>query len=245
MRFFSHFRAPQTGAALVSLAALAGAVLFAGCGGGSGSSNASTARIRAFDAIANGGTATISVNGNAIRGSQTFAVGTTYQFLGNGASSAAFSLSANAATTYPAITQTFTVGSFYSLFAVGRADITSATDPRYPSLLVTADNFTNLPLGQAAVRVVQAAPDAGSVDVLVNGAAVTTGAAFKSVSSDVNVSAGTATIQVNKAGTNTILAGPQALPVTGGHVYTVLVLEPTVSPAPAYGIQGLDDTGSQ
>ena len=236
----SFIQFSRTGAAL---AALCGTALLAGCGGGGSSNNiGSSPQIRAVNAISNGGSGTISVNNSVVSGSQGYFGASSYQSLGSPASLVTYSLSAASGITYPSVTANFSVGNFYSVILVGRADITTASDPRYPSVIITSDTFTTLSSGQAALRIVQAAPDAGAVDVLVNNVAAASGAAYKSVSGDIGEGSGNLTVQVNQAGTNTILVSPQTISVTGGHVYTVYVVEPTVTPTPLYGLQQTDDT---
>ena len=134
---------------------VAGAAALSGCGGGGGSNN--NVQIRAVDASANGG-------------GQGFLGVTSYQGQAGGPSSVAFSLSAASGTTYPTLMQNFLAANFYSLVLVGRPDVASPTDPRYPTVIPIQDVFSSSYTSQAAVRLVYAAPDAGPVDVLMNGA---------------------------------------------------------------------------
>lgn len=237
---------PRRDAVLICVTTLCGSALLAGCSG-SGSSLSNTARVRAITAISNGGSATISVNGSAVVGSQNYFGVSAYQSQNTGSASVTFSLSANSGTTYPSLTQTFSSGTFYSLILVGRSDITSPTDPRYPAILPVSDLLTTPSTSQASLRVINAAPDAGNVDVLVNSSAALSAGAYKAVGGYVNEPSGNVNIQVNQAGTNTILVTAQAVSLTSGHAYTVYVLEPTVSTsstAASYGIQESDDTAS-
>ena len=72
-------------------AALIGALLFlAGCSGSS--INGNTARLRALNAIPNGGQATVFVNNGSTNGTQAFLQSTPYLFLNTGLSTFAFSL---------------------------------------------------------------------------------------------------------------------------------------------------------
>lgn len=75
-----------------------------------------------------------------------------------------------------------------------------------------------------AVRVIHASPDAGGVDVLVNGQVVLTNVAFPSGSAYLPLSAGTYQIQVNRTGTQTALLGPVEVTVAAGARTTIAVV---------------------
>jgi Domain of unknown function (DUF4397) len=90
-------------------------------------------------------------------------------------------------------------------------------------LRVLQDDLTTPPAGQARVRVVAAAAQAGTVDVSVaGGPTVATGLPFAATSGYVDVPAGRTSLQVAPAG-----AAATSLPVTvaPGAVYSVLVLD--------------------
>ena len=243
MNHFSH-RAPRWSMALLSLGGFCGTVLLAGCGGSGTGSSSGSSHIRSVNAVSNGGSGTLSVNGTSVAGGQNYFTSSSYQSLGNALSTVTFGLSASPSTVYPPVPDSFLAGSYYSLILVGRADITTATDPRYPSLIVTSDTFTTLSGSEAGLRVIHAAPDAGTINVLVNSALAVSGAAFKSVSGYIGEPSGNVTIQATQASTNAALGSPQTVTLTGGQVYTVYVVEPTVSPAPTYGLQETDDTAA-
>ena len=234
------FLIPRRGTALFASAALGGIALLSGCGGGS--SNSNSAQIRAIDVSADGGTTSVSVNGSQIGGSQGYPGVTSYQGFGGGPASVTFSLSANSGTAYPAISQNFLVSNYYSLVLVGRSDVTTPTDPRYPTVIAIQDVFNSPATSQAAVRLVHAAPDAGPVDVLMNGAVVASGAAYKSVSALFSQPSGNVTIQVNQTGTGTVLVPSQTIGLSSGQVYTLFVVEPTASATPGYSIQQINNT---
>ena len=237
---FSRLPLPRT---YLALPALGAAALLAGCGGGGDTGN-SAVQVRAINASSNGGTATVSVSGNSVGGGQNYFGVSSYQSAGSGALPVSFSLSSSSSISYPAVTQTFSPGSFYSAIVVGRSDITSSTDPRYPSVIVTTDTFNVPSSNQASLRIIHAAPDAGSVDVLVNGTQAAVGDVYKGVGSYISEPSGSVTIQVNQTGTSTALVPSQTISLTAGHVYTIYVVEPTISATPAYGIQETDDTSA-
>ena len=234
---------PRRGTILTAGAILGGIALVSGCGGG-GSGNSNNAQIRTIDASANGGTATISVNGTQLSNKQGYFGVTSYQGQAAGPASVTFSLNASSSTTYPPLTQNFLANDYYSLILVGRSDVTAPTDPRYPAIIAIQEAFNASYTSEAAVRLVYAAPDAGPVDVLMNGSVVASGAAYKSVSGLFSQSSGNVTIQVNQSGTGTVLVPSQTLTLSAGQVYTLFVVEPTVSATPGYSIQEIDDTAS-
>ncbi len=234
----------RPGRALSATSAICGVALLAGCGGSGSGSGGSGAAIRAVNTISNGGTATISAGGKSIASGQSYFSASAYQSVGNGVALLTFSLSGNNNTLFPSATQTLSLGGYYSAILVGRSDITAPTDPRYPTLLATSDSVSTPAAGQASLRVINVAPDAGSIDVLVNGTVLTGGTAYKGVTSYGTAPMGTLSLQVNAAGTTKPLTGVQALNLTAGHVYTIFVVEPTVTPTPVYGLQEADDTAA-
>ncbi len=67
--------------------------------------------------------------------------------------------------------------------------------------LLANDENSPAATGQARLRVIHASPDAGPVDILVNGQVVLSNVAFGSISSYLTLPAGTYKVQVNAAGT--------------------------------------------
>lgn len=97
-------------------------------------------------------------------------------------------------------------------------------------------------------------PDAGPVDVLIGGKvvfpsvvypAIPAGVANQSVAAVTPVTpytaqpSGTLSVQVNAAGTSTVLVPATNVSVGSGGVYTVIVTEPTVTPT--YGLSTESD----
>jgi len=142
---------------------------------------------------------------------------------------------------------------------------TGKPDPRLLQTVLTGDRgaaagysasapYADPPAGAANVRLLNGAADAGTVDVLVNGKVLFPGVAYpalpvRAATADTSapavnpvtlyqvVPAGTLSVQVNAAGTATVLVPPTNVPVSGGKAYTLVVTEPTAAPAaPTYGI---------
>lgn len=254
------------------------AALSAGCGS---SSTSATARIRGADFSVNGGTTGVLVNSTAAGGDLSFGQTSSYNYVGQGVSTFSFTSSGQAATTTVAGTATSTVfppnpklqlnnNSYYTAYLIGRVDVqpltVTKTDPRFLQTVVTGDRgaaaayssgtaYSDPPSGQANIRILNAAPDAGPVDVLIGGKvvfqsvaypAIPAGIAGQSVAAVVPVTpyaaqpSGTLSVQVNAAGTSTVLVPATPLSVGSGGVYTVIVTETAITPTYGLGIEGDD-----
>ncbi len=254
------------------------AALSAGCGSGSTSA---TARIRGADFSVNGATTGVLVNLTAAGGDLTFGQTSPYNYVGQGVSTFSFTSSGPAATTTVAGTATSTVfppnsklqlnnNSYYTAYLIGRVDVqpltTAKTDPRFLQTVVTGDKgaaaayssgatYSDPPAGQANLRILNAAPDAGLVDVLIGGKivfpgvtypAIPAGIANQSVTAAVPVTvyaaqpSGTLSVQVNAAGTSTVLVPATPLAVGSGGVYTVVVTETAITPTYGLGMESDD-----
>ncbi len=259
------------GAALLALSAAG----LAGCGGVGG--NNAAARVRAIDAAVNAGTANILVNGASANGDQQTLTGTEvspYLYIsGDRTSSFSYNSSVTPAANILVPTApnlTLSNGQFYSVFLIGRIDVTPAptapgtkvvNDPRFLQVVVTRDSHDTPASGSALVRVVDAAPDGGAVDVAVGGTVLPSysGLSFQEPTSDflaapyVNVAAGTLSVQVNQTGTTTPLFAPVSVAVSAGKVYTLIITQPTAgttsttaggtTTAPTFGLQTIQDNG--
>lgn len=252
----------------LALAAIAAALAGAGCGS---SSNTDTAHIRAVDVGVNAGNAAVIVNGGAIGGKLTFGQVVAYNFIGQGTSTFGFTTDAplKANITQPASpTLTLNIGSYYTGYLIGRSDVAGKADPRFLQTVIAGDKgaaagysspamYVIPPSGQANIRILNAAPDAGAVDVLVNGntafpavaypafpapsAGSATAPAVNPVTAYQPLPISSLTIQVNAAGTAKVLVPAKTIAVSGGNAYTVVVTEPTLTPAPIFGLQTVSD----
>ncbi|WP_109478720.1 DUF4397 domain-containing protein [Paraburkholderia sp. C35] len=90
-------------------------------------------------------------------------------------------------------------------------------------LLLAVDDTSAPPAGQGRVRVIHAAPDAGPVDILVNGQKVLSNVPFATISSYLALPAGTYNVQVNVAGT-TITAIQANLTLAAGTNYSAVAI---------------------
>lgn len=266
-------------AALLGAGMMLAALLSAGCGS---SGSDPTARLRGVDLSPNAGTAGVLGNSYALGGDLSFGQGSgSYLFAGQGISTFAFTTSvgtpSGATTTYPVSpTLQLNNNSFYTAYLIGLAALPDVKpgkpDLRLLQTVVTGDRgaaagytasspYSDPPSGQSNVRILNAAPDAGPVNVLINGKPVftgvaypafptrvattdTTGAAVTPVTLYQAVPSGTLSIQVNTtgaatAGAATVLVPATNVSVSGGKAYTVVVTEPTTTPT--YGLYTSSD----
>ena len=260
-------RIQQRRCAGVALTVIVAVLAGTGCGS---SSNTDSAHIRAVNFSANAGNAAVTVNGGAIGGNLTFGQTADYNFIGQGSSTFAFTTDAKLLPllVFPASpTLTLKTGSFYTGYLLGRSDVAGKADPRFLQTVVTgargaAANYSAAvpysapPSGSANVRILNAAPDAPSIDVLVNGklayaavayppyptvAADTTVSSVNPVTAYAAVPTSSLSVQVNTAGTAQVLVPATSVSVAAGSAYTLVITEPTVTPAPTFGLQAVSD----
>ena len=264
-------------ASILLIAASAAGVLSAGCGS---SSTSATARIRGVDLSVNGGNTGVLVNSTAVGGDLSFGQASPYNYVGQGLSTFSFTTSASTSTVTTAGTTTNAVfppnsqmqlnnDSYYTAYLIGRVDVAPKTialaDPRFLQTVVAGDKgaaanyqtgstYTDPPSGEANVRILNAAPDAGPVDVLISGKSAFTSVTYPVLPSGVAgndvpavnpvtaysaLPSGTLSVQVNAAGTSTVLVPPTSISVSSGQSYTVSVTETSITPA--YGISARSD----
>lgn len=260
-------------AAVAALGALAGA----GCGS---SSSDATAHIRSADFAVNAVIGDVTVNTAINGGDLNFGETTAYSFLGQGLSDFGFATTAkldpNIATlgSPPNSRLQLNNNSSYTSYLIGRADVRGRLDQRFLQTVVTGDRgaaaaysaatpYAAPPSGQANLRVMDAAPDAGftlpntpgAVDVLINGKLAFSAVAyppllkangantFQNAAVPVTpyqaVPSGTVSVQVNVAGTATVVVPPTNIPLSGGSVSTLIVTETAITPV--YGVAVVTD----
>ena len=158
--------------------------------------------------------------------------------------------------------------SYYTAYLIGRVDVLPLTitraDPRFLQTVVAGNKgaaanyqptatgaasaaYADPPSGEANVRILNGAPDAGPVDVLIGGKAAFAAVAYPVLPAGVsdgtnNVAAvnpvtayaplpsGTLSVQVNFAGSSTVLVPPTNINVGSGQSYTIIVTEPSITP---------------
>lgn len=118
-------------------------------------------------------------------------------------------------TTVIDVTPTLAKGAAYTVLAVGFLNSIQA--------LIATDDLTAPSSGNAKLRVIHAAPDAGNVDVLVNDKVVLSNVPFQAISQYLTVPAGTYDIKVNATGTSTTAIEASATVASGG-IYTAVAI---------------------
>ncbi len=233
-------------------------LLLTGCGGTGGGNN-STAHIRTVDAAPNTGTSNIIVNGEAPAGDQQY-----FQYAGQSSQSASpyyyikpqdgvsLTYTTNTGLASGASPGTNNVnlsdGQSYTAFLIGRPDTynSSPSDPRFLQVVVPAQRAGGTG-GQATLRVLDAAPDAGFTTTTTTTAGVTT-TVYNAGAITVNVGSGASAVTFSSVGyataSNYQTLPTGSVPVTvsvGGttietgsvslssnSVYTLVIAEPTV-----------------
>jgi len=213
-------------AALIALGAVT--ILAAGCSssGTTGIGSSDVVRIRTVDTVPNSGNAAININNGTVAGSQTFFSGTDYRFLEPGNATVTFTFDVNT-TTYESIPTNVLGGQTYSVLVMGRADITDPSDPRYPIATIVQDNQAATASGTADLRVVLAGPDAGGVDVIVNGTTVASNVAYEAVVPYANYPAGTINVSIVNHASHAVLVPTTPVSAGTGHSVTAFLVEPT------------------
>ena len=98
-----------------------------------------------------------------------------------------------------------------------------ANKPASPEVLLLTDTLTQPTAGNANIRFINLSPDAGNVDLVLQGSVtLVANKAYKGISSFASTAARTnITLEVHKAGTSTILASIPNVYLYSGSVYTI------------------------
>ena len=196
--------------------------------------------IRTVDAVPDGGSTTVDINAGTVEGNQTFFSASPYLFVNPGPSDFTFTLSSNASAIYPSNSTTLIGNAHYTAVLVGIASATLQSDPRYPQVIVLEDDQTLPPSGNERVRVVNAAPDAGAIDVTIAGSSFVTNLAYPTASPYLNVPAGPATVIVKQDSTGNTIS-TQQINIASGGATTLYETEPSTPPAATYQAQSVVD----
>jgi len=175
------------------LVLLAAAFVMSACGGGDGNATPQT-RLRVLHASPDAPNVDVYADGAKVLANVPYPALSQYLSLPAGQ----HRIQVNAAgttTTVIDVSPTLVANTAYTAIAAG---FLANIEP-----LLATDATTAAPSGQARLRVIHASPDAGPVDVLVNGQVVLSNVAFGAISNYLSVPAGTYTVEVNAAGTST------------------------------------------
>ena len=172
---------------------LAAAFVMSACGGGD-SNTAPQTRLRVLHASPDAPNVDVYVDGTKVLSNVPYPALSQYLSLPAGQ----HRIQVNAAgTTTTVIDASPSLGANAAYTAIA-AGFLANIEP-----LLATDETAAAATGQARLRVIHASPDAGPVDILVNGQIVLSNVPFGAISNYLSVPAGTYTVQVNAAGTST------------------------------------------
>ena len=163
----------------------------------------------------------VSVNGEPVAALQNVSFGTISPYLPLPAGAQQVTVYPTGDRSQPVIDTPVDIaaGGAYTIGAVGLVSDGSLRAQVYQ------DDLTPPAQGNSKLRVVHASPDAGLVDVLpAGGATLVSGLQFPNASPYAQVSAGTYTLNVNAAGTNTTAISVPNATVASGGVYSAFAV---------------------
>jgi len=227
--------------AVIAVAAIV--IVLPGCGGGSSDPNT---HLRYINTVY-GSQAQVYCNSQALNlnGNPQLAFGsaTFYNNVSSGTNTLKFLLSALPNTTFTSLSESMSSGSYYTDFVFGRTDAPS-TSSSYPVQSFAGDDHSSPATGNCRMRIIDAAPDAGSLDVLHSGTALAKKVGYESIGSMNEFGAGTQNIVVNLTGTSNSIA-TQTVTLNAGQIYTLVILESRpAGGAVSYSILILNDSQS-
>jgi hypothetical protein len=187
--------------------------LVAACGGG-GDNNSSPARLRVLHASPDAPNVDVYVDGSKVLSNVPYPTASAYLTVAAGAHEIKVNATGTTTTVIDVKPNLASGGAYTAIAANFVANIQA---------LLATDETSAAPAGQARVRVIHAAPDAGPVDILVNGAVVLSNVSFGAISSYLTLPAGSYNVQVNAAGTsNTAIQA--TLAVSAGANYSAVAI---------------------
>jgi hypothetical protein len=154
----------------------------------------STARVRVLHVSPDAPNLDVLFDGARVLSNVPYSAASAYLIFPTGTHRITFNV-AGTATTLIDVSQNLANAAAYTIIAANFAASIQG--------LTVTDQTLAPPAGQAAVRVIHAAPDAGPVDVLVNGQVVVANMLFGTNSGYLNLATGTYDVKVNVAGTST------------------------------------------
>jgi len=186
-------------------------VLITACGGGDDSP---PARLRVLHASPDAPNVDVYVDGTKVLNDVPYPTVSSYLNVAAGAREIKVN-AAGTSTTVIDVKPNLSSGAAYTAIAANFVANIQA--------LLATDETSAAPAGQARVRVIHAAPDAGPVDIVVNGQVVLSNVPFGTISSYLTLPAGTYNVQVNAAGTSTT-AIQASLTVSSGTNYSAVAI---------------------
>jgi len=196
-----------------------GSLLLPGCRQGSHSSS-DDAHVRLINAVPDSGALTVSIDGQQVWRQAGFRSNTGYQ----GISAGTYSIQVASETNGAMLTNrpiAFEKGHAYTVLAWGltRNPVTPAQVQALP------DDLPNGAIGEkAGLRLINAAPGVGPVDLVVNNIVGLEAVKYGRRSSVLLLDSGEYDLKIAAANTPDALAGPIHLNLEAGHVYTLVAM---------------------
>jgi hypothetical protein len=161
----------------------------------------------------------------------------------SGTNTISITASAYPTTTFAPLSESMGTGSYYSDFVMGLSGVAS-TDPSYPVQVFTDDDRSSPGNGNARMRVIDAAPDAGTIDVRRNSMGFVSDIHYMYAGDMNEFSAGTQNMTVTVHGSPSTILATSSVTVNAGQFYTLVVLEAKPGGVPTYSIVVTNDSQS-
>lgn len=177
-------------------------------------------QVRLINAVPDSGGLTVSVDGQRVWKNARFRSSTGYQGMAAGTYSVRLD-SDNLETTLAASPPlTFEKGHRYTVLAFGKGFNAAAQT-------LEDESPNDIPPGKAELRLIQAAPGAGAVDLVVNNIVGLKSVRYGRRSEALRLEGGSYDLKVVAAHTPDALAGPVSLRLDAGHAYTLVAMGQT------------------
>jgi hypothetical protein len=188
------------------------ATVIAGCGGSD--DNSGSTHLRILHASPDAPNVDIYVDNGLVLANVPYPDASNYLTIAAGAHNIKVN-AAGTSTTVISVSPTLSRDTYYTAIAANFVASIQA--------LLATDDSTAPPAGQARLRVIHAAPDAGPVDILVNNQVVLSNVPFTAISNYLTVPAGTYDVKVNATGTS-VTAIEATVVATAGNNYSAVAI---------------------
>lgn len=216
---------------LAGIAAASALILAAGCGSNDDDNSAAQAKVRVLHASPDAPAVDVTINNTSIAANAPFKAATAFSNTNAGRGTVRVNV-AGTATTVISATPDFNAGRSYTIIAANKV---AAIEP-----LIIDDDGAAPASGQVKVRVVHGAPSAPAVDVYVTapnaalaGATPTLAAVpFKTISSVLQVAAGSYQIRVTAAGSKDAVFDAGTVPLAAGADLVLVAVDQNTGASP-------------
>ena len=198
--------------------AVIGAAAFTGC---RTNSHGGDVQVRLINAVPDSGSLTVSVDGQRVWKNAGFRSSTGYQGMAAGTYGVRVDSDNLSTTLLEGRPLSFEKNHRYTVLALGR--VMGAETPARVQVLED-DSPSSIPAGKVEVRLIQASPGTGAVDLVVNNIVGVKSVGYGRRSEPLILTDGTYDLKVVAADTPDALAGPISLRLDSGHAYTLVTM---------------------